>query len=261
MSAHRRMAAFTLTEVLVVAAAMALLLAILLPSLARARLHMARLSCASNLKTFGEALNYYRINQGRYPLPGDLKPLQRPHDYPGRCIGPTRCRVNPCGDRWSLHSLGDVAQLLVSAYLVRPDPLFCPISLQRDRHASRPYERQLNGYLNPIWKTTGNTSYIYLAGIRMPFTDDGGRPTFQPATESPDRAVNRASPRTVLAGDRTVEFKPKVKSVPGSNHSREGGWFCYTTGDVLWRDWALLSPHPAVNTYIWYWPRLSGPRD
>ncbi|GMU22437.1 MAG: hypothetical protein AMXMBFR13_25230 [Phycisphaerae bacterium] len=61
-------AAFTLIEVLAVVAVIALLLAILLPSLSRARTQAGRTVCRSNLRTLGQfAALFHHDNAGRLP--------------------------------------------------------------------------------------------------------------------------------------------------------------------------------------------------
>lgn len=62
-----RVRAFTLLEVLVVVAIIALLVAILLPSLKRARQQGIKVACASNLHQLGLALHYYTEAFKRYP--------------------------------------------------------------------------------------------------------------------------------------------------------------------------------------------------
>jgi len=65
MSRGRR--AFTLIELLVVIAIIALLISILVPSLAQARERAKMVKCAANLRTIGAGLIQYVIDNGYYP--------------------------------------------------------------------------------------------------------------------------------------------------------------------------------------------------
>jgi len=59
---------FTLIELLVVIAVIALLLAILLPSLSMARMHAKRVASASNMRQIGLAMELYtQDNRGGFP--------------------------------------------------------------------------------------------------------------------------------------------------------------------------------------------------
>lgn len=243
-----------LMELLVGVAILALLMAILLPSLSLARQKARRMTCAANLRAVGHAFNLYKTSLGRYPCPGDRDPykvfgsLWKP-GVPG-----------PFRPNTKLADIGDLAEALVHSSLGDPRALYCPSSLQSDPYAPTPYAKMVwNGRLISTWQT-GQISYMYLVGLdygrpESSFPDASGRPTFNPATESPERRVNRANSRAVLIGDRTVEIVPPNRSIPQSNHGREGGWFFFTTGDAQWWSWERLTAHPTV-VYHWYWPRV-----
>src|SRR5512140_1283882 len=62
----RKRKGFTLIELLVVVAIIALLISILLPSLARAREIAKRAVCASNLSSIGKAIKVYSNENGDY---------------------------------------------------------------------------------------------------------------------------------------------------------------------------------------------------
>jgi prepilin-type N-terminal cleavage/methylation domain-containing protein len=248
---------FTLIEVLVVTAILALLIAVFLPSLALARQQARRMACASNLRAVGQALNLYKSELGRYPSPGDRDP--------GGMFGKSWHPGDPQTFRpvTSLADIGDLAEALVYTSLGDPWALYCPSSLKDDRHAPKPYLRtNSNGRPIATWRI-GNISYVYLVGLNYQqpastFPDPQGQPTFHPPTESPERRINRVNPRAVLIGDRTVELVPPNRNIAESNHGREGGWFFFTTGDVQWGGWNRLAVHP-TNIYLWYWPRTGRP--
>jgi prepilin-type N-terminal cleavage/methylation domain-containing protein len=65
---HRRQRAFSLVELLVVLAIIALLIAILLPSLNKAREQANRTRCLNNIRQIGTALVVYMNDFGDYPM-------------------------------------------------------------------------------------------------------------------------------------------------------------------------------------------------
>ncbi|MFA5423441.1 MAG: prepilin-type N-terminal cleavage/methylation domain-containing protein [Phycisphaerae bacterium] len=69
----RKQKAFTLVELLVVISVIALLLAILMPSLAKARELAYRIVCGQHLKTFGQASNSYASTYDGFYVPLSFK--------------------------------------------------------------------------------------------------------------------------------------------------------------------------------------------
>jgi prepilin-type N-terminal cleavage/methylation domain-containing protein/prepilin-type processing-associated H-X9-DG protein len=72
--------AFTLIELLVVIGVVGLLLAILMPTLHRARMHAERVQCLSNLRQIGAALVQYDVDFKRLPRPAQLG-VEEPDDW------------------------------------------------------------------------------------------------------------------------------------------------------------------------------------
>jgi prepilin-type N-terminal cleavage/methylation domain-containing protein/prepilin-type processing-associated H-X9-DG protein len=83
---ERRRRAFTLVELLVVIGIVAVLLGILLPSLARAREKAKRTNCLSNLRTLGQALVMYaNVHRDRLPN-GNAPGIYRDYDGANRVM-------------------------------------------------------------------------------------------------------------------------------------------------------------------------------
>src|SRR4051812_24495988 len=88
-----RRRAFTLVELLVVVAILAILVALLLPALSRARQQALSVKCAANLRVMGHALTLYTGTYGYYPGCQAYRLTGFGWGSPGYAIWPTRLRA------------------------------------------------------------------------------------------------------------------------------------------------------------------------
>lgn len=154
-------AGFTLIEVLVVVAIIALLVAILIPSLSRARDQAQRASCASNLhQQMLSMSNYAAEARGFAPWRGwfsyDISEVRREaYGYGGSS---TKVLVNTgllVGGLATSSSTG----LVRFKYMKGWDALYCPSTLKIYKNAIKASPTAINGGLPTLWDASVSFTY------------------------------------------------------------------------------------------------------
>jgi prepilin-type N-terminal cleavage/methylation domain-containing protein/prepilin-type processing-associated H-X9-DG protein len=216
--------AFTLTELLVVIAVIAILAALLLPALASARAAGKRAACLSNLHQIGIAVRSYASDSdGRIPYGPKAPPFISPEDFYPSTGAPTSLI--------SLYNGSPVGLgLLLAQYLAsQPKVLFCP-------GADQPLDSAAQLALVGIGQA--QCSYYYRhAGVTQLFDTPGTNAT--PAHLQLDNLGNNRNglPIRALALDTQFLCPPQLAAynVKPSTHHRQ------RSADVLFWDGHALA--------------------
>ena len=122
---------FTLVELLVVVAIIALLVAILAPALSRVKQHAERVVCGTNLKGLGNSFAVYAASfGGDYPVQGDSPPADDPHEWDWRTTGFQAGSAKNWAQSGSI-TVGASLYLLIRETDVTPKQFVCPSGDQK----------------------------------------------------------------------------------------------------------------------------------
>jgi prepilin-type N-terminal cleavage/methylation domain-containing protein len=244
--------AFTLVELLVVISIIALLIAILLPSLKSAREQTRSLKCMANLRTMGQGLELYAQDH-KDVLPGPLHPPVfrntggKPSDvstsstYEWPPLNPNTerpwfllYRLAPYFSRFDNYlKFTDAVATCPTGEMKIPDDNFRPgVTPPGETEANQSYMRPYN-YLINSWNTTAPTFYFGWINIGTTWTGwiNGYDPTddiFDPQNTSyqapkPITMIKRASDEWAL-GDAWWKIKSDFHSPSDIRTKRLGTW-------------------------------------
>jgi prepilin-type N-terminal cleavage/methylation domain-containing protein len=169
---NRHRGAFTLVELLVVIGIIAVLIAVLLPALGRARTQANIVNCASNLRQVATSIMLYAdSNKGLLP----------PHFMPSGGLTPESCYMVKSGNTPTspVFSFGTIYR---ARFITTPKVFYCPAFPRHDFDYSSFPEPWLDAILSPGPYDTWRTSYLY-----MPHSTDesNARPRYKKFKEIP----------------------------------------------------------------------------
>jgi prepilin-type N-terminal cleavage/methylation domain-containing protein len=229
-AAFRLRRAFTLIELLVVIGIIALLVAILLPALTRAREQARRAICGSNLRNLGQASMMFAVDhKGLFPMC-----YHTTHTWiapPPGLVFPTYINADASddGDNWRI--LGTTYDRFKS-YGMRPESWRCPSAFRDVRIYNPEFPDVDPPPTSADWGVCAWTNYIYVGGLELASlpnpsslaqkTDMANWGNLAPAVDN----GKRGGAKRVLAADEVAWNGPNsgAFTIPtyNINHTRTG---------------------------------------
>jgi prepilin-type N-terminal cleavage/methylation domain-containing protein len=258
MTSPRLPHAFTLIELLVVVSIIALLIAILLPSLGKAKELANRAYCAANLRGISQAMIVYdqMIDEG-FPLVSSRGPESK---YSNIALGPIYPRLpqredslnlliesnwnSPLGTLWILVLTGDVPPKMFMCksdrFFTYPASLTCP---PEDGHFYMSFQH--NGQLSY------SLTYPWIAGLPDPGASLMRAPFW--CTKNSNATTVLLSDIAPLSGDSGVDTTAPRGSPAATyntnNHNSQGQNVAYADTHVDWTNHPYVGGQNADNIF------------